>query len=94
MFAFSWDCWRMGDVTGLFVADIRDVEDAFGEEIYFGEILGKHSEIRGEFTENDVEMLLLPEETLDLLIEKVGKGDTTLCGYNPLEYIEDEEDVE
>ena len=47
IYQFHWDCGRMGDIAGLFVASKQDVQDAIGKEIYFGEVLGKHSEVYG-----------------------------------------------
>jgi hypothetical protein len=54
LYRFNWDCGRCGEIEGLFVADSEDIKKAMGREIYFGEILGKHSEIEGTLTEDDL----------------------------------------
>ena len=47
LWKFHWDCGRAGDVEGLFIATEEEVENLIGSEVYFGEILGKHSEVYG-----------------------------------------------
>lgn len=39
---FEWDFGRGGDVEGLFVTTLEDIEKITGKYVYFGEILGKH----------------------------------------------------
>ena len=43
------DFGRMGELQGLFVAEELDVQDLIGKEVYFDEVLGKHSEINSDF---------------------------------------------
>jgi len=43
IYEFYWDLGRMGEVSGMFIADKDDIKKIIGTEIYFGEILGKHS---------------------------------------------------
>ena len=46
LYRFYEDCGRIGDLRGLFVADDeKDVAPAIGKRAYFGEVLGKHSEV-------------------------------------------------
>ena len=61
LYSFNWDCGRMGDVDGLFVADEKEVAKVInlGTRIYFGEILGKHSEIDGTLDDDDLPILLV-----------------------------------
>ena len=54
IYEFFWDCGRQGDVTGLFVCDKEKVESFIGKEVYFGEILGKHSEVYGSLDKKDL----------------------------------------
>ena len=84
------DWGRAGDVEGLFIAEKKEVEDAIGKEVYFGEILGKHSEIYGELEEKDVEMLCDDQKFISQVEKYIGGG--TLSGYNPLEYLWEDED--
>lgn len=47
IYEFNVDCGRMGDLEGIFVAKKKDIEWLlnFKYEVYFGEVLGKHSEV-------------------------------------------------
>ena len=89
LWRFNWDCGRQGELEGLFVATEQEVKSLIGQEVYFGEVLGKHSEIFGTIEENEVKKVDLDSET----VEKVTKvlGDIW-SGYNPLEYLEEEDD--
>lgn len=75
----------MGDVEGLFIATEDEVKNAIGKEIYFGEILGKHSKIYGTFDEKDVQKLDLDSETVEKVTKLLGKK---WSGYNPLHYVQ------
>lgn len=85
LYRFYWDCRRMGDVRGLFVADEADVEAAIGKHVYFGEILGKHSEICGTLDRKDLEVVTDDQD----FIEKFVRFGCSGSGYNPLTYIEE-----
>ena len=54
---FYWDCGRQGCIDSIFKATKEEVEAAYGKTIYFGEILGKHSEIFGELEECDIKLI-------------------------------------
>lgn len=75
---------RMGSLTGLFVADDDiEVKPALGKRAYFGEVLGKHSEIWID---------ALAEEHFEALTDDAGfveKFEAFGCasGFNPLAYI-------
>jgi hypothetical protein len=77
----------MGEVTGLFVADEKDVEKAIGSSVYFGEILGKHSEIYGTLEEKDVVVKSDDQDFITKFVAIVGNR----VGYNPLDYIREDE---
>lgn len=84
LWRFYWDYGRNGEVEGLFVATDEEINKALGMDVYFGEILGKHSEVYGKLEGDDLEKIDLDSET----VEKVSKliGDTW-SGYNPLSYL-------
>jgi hypothetical protein len=84
LWKFEWDCGRQGDLEGLFVATEQEVQELIGQQVNFGEVLGKHSEIYGDIEEGEITKVDLGSET----VEKVTKilGDTW-SGYNPLKYI-------
>lgn len=90
IYRFYWDCGRSGSVEGIFVADEKYMQEALGKDVYFGEILGKHSEIHGKLEEGDIEALtsnqIFIRQFMDIL------GEDFCVGYNPLDYIEEEED--
>lgn len=84
MYQFEWDCGRSGSVEGIFIATEAEVQDAIGEYIYFGEILGKHSEVDGVLKETDLEVLDVSQTTIEEMESILGN---TLSGYNPLHYV-------
>lgn len=88
LWKFYWDCGRMGEVEGLFIATENEIQNAIGKNIYFGEILGKHSEVYGTLDENDLEKMNLDSVSIERVAELLGDN---WSGYNPLEYIDDEE---
>ena len=92
LWKFKWDCGRQGYLRGLFIAPKSEVENIIGKEVYFGEVLGKHSEIFGELESSDLEQINASDGLIKELLELFGEN---VSGYNPLEYAyEDEEDDE
>ena len=87
LYKFHWDCGRQGDIDGLFVAEQDDIKAAIGKDIYFGEILGKHSEVYGTLDDGD-----LTEITTDPEVVGVFEKFKISCGYNPLNYLPEEEE--
>ena len=81
LWSFYWDCGRQGDVEGVFKATKDEVENAIGKSVYFGEILGKHSEVYGVLEEGECK--LISDDPIYVM-------NAVESGYNPLEYIEDE----
>lgn len=88
LYQFFWDCGRMGDLDGLFVADESIVESAIGKEVYFGEVLGKHSEVYGTLDEIDLRVVSEDQEKIECLVSLLG---TSISGFNPLEYIQEQD---
>ena len=83
LYKFYWDCGRNGCVEGVFIADKKDVEEATGRRVYFGEILGKHSEVQGTIDEGDIKMITDDKKVIEIIREHLGGG----IGYDPFEYI-------
>lgn len=79
IYSFYWDCGRMGFIDGVFVADSEDVEKAIGQEIYFGEVLGKHSEIAGKLEESEITLKSDRAEDVEFF-ERLGLS----TGYDPI----------
>jgi hypothetical protein len=87
LWRFHWDCRRAGHVRGLFVATDEEIKAGIGKAVYFGEILGKHSEVQGTLEEKDLERLTDDAD----FIAKFEQYDCA-SGYNPLKYFQDEEE--
>ena len=82
LWGFYWDCGRQGSVEGVFKATREEIKKAIGQNVYFGEILGKHSEVYGVLEEGDLELLSdNPVEVMNAIES----------GYNPLDYMDNEE---
>ena len=77
------DCGRMGSLEGIFVSEKEDVKILVEEgiEVYFGEVLGKHSEISGSIDNDE-----LTEVTDDPKIIEIFEKYNLSSGYNPFDY--------
>lgn len=73
-----------GTLYGIFLSNKESVDNliASGKEIYFGEVLGKHSEISDPLTSLDVTLV-----TTDLEAVEMFKKHDMAIGYNPFNYI-------
>lgn len=76
--------YRGGKVEGLFVAEPDEVAAAIGKEVYFGEILGKHSEIYGTLDADEVTEVST-DPAVVAFVEEHGP-----FGYNPLHYLRED----
>lgn len=87
---FYLDCGRMGDLSGLFVTTKEKLEASYGKEVYFGEVLGKHSDIGVDLNPKHITILTDDQEFIDKFEKIMGSG--TVSGYNPLEIIDEYEE--
>jgi len=87
IYKMYFDCGRMGSLDGIFTAEKDAMQKLIesGNEVYFGEVLGKHSDISGPIENSDITMISDDSEHV-LLFEKLNMK----CGYNPFDYIEEE----
>lgn len=92
IYSFFWDCGRMGELSGTFIADSEDVAKIQGKHIYFGEVLGKHSEVYGNIDPGDIE-LKTDNQTFISMFEEI-MGENWGTGYNPLNYYDCDEEEE
>ncbi len=78
------DFGRMGNLTGVFVTDTNEMEKLIDSksEIYFGEVLGKHSDVFCPITKQNITLVTTDDEFIDLF-EKHELSN----GYNPFDYI-------
>lgn len=83
LWKFFWGCGRHGEVEGIFKATREEVEKAIGKEVYFGEILGKHSDVYGTLEDSECE--LISDDPIYVM-------NAVESGYNPLDYIDDEDE--
>ena len=90
LYKFYWYVGRMGEVEGLFAASQEEIDAAMDKQIYFGEILGKHSEVYGTLEEKDIEKLDISEDVVKILVDAIGS--TNISGYNPLDYLPEEDE--
>ena len=74
---------RMGDIDGVFVAKKSHVKILIDSEmeVYFGEVLGKHSEIFGKIEKKAIKMVSDSEDVVNVI-----KKHELESGYNPFEY--------
>lgn len=75
----------MGEISSVFVEDSERVEATIGKTIYFGEVLGKHSEIYGPLERSE---LTLVTDNLDFV--KLFEEFKLATGPNPFQYIQEE----
>lgn len=83
VFKLVFNYGRQGELTGIFV-DTKDrvktlVES--GVEVYFGEVLGKHSEVYGPIASEEIIQISDSPEVV-ALVEEHGLSN----GYNPFHY--------
>lgn len=72
------------NTEGLFIAEESAVKAAIGQEIYLGEIEGKHSEVYGPLEETDLNVVT-DDPAFIAQFEKLFPSG---FGINPLNYIE------
>lgn len=85
IYKFHWDCGRNGSLRGTFVADSSKIESSISKFVYFGEVLGKHSQIQGVLTEEDFTLVSDKPEHVDWFISL-----DLANGFNPFDYLEAE----
>ncbi|WP_306353687.1 hypothetical protein [Flavobacterium sp. '19STA2R22 D10 B1'] len=83
IYKLSIDCGRSGDLEGVFIATKKQVDKLISSkiEVYFGEVLGKHSEIYGAINKKDVKLL-----TEDLTAVNIVEIYKLTSGINPFNY--------
>jgi hypothetical protein len=92
LYKFNWDCGRNGALDGIFTAESDEIEKLIGKMIYFGEVLGKHSEVYGTLDAEDLTVMSDDPVFISKFIEIMGTG--TVSGFNPLDYYDPEDEDE
>ncbi len=86
IYKFNADCGRGGYLNGIFIETSDRVEKIIGRTVYFGEVLGKHSDVEIDIEAGNIELASdRPED-----IEVVERLDLNM-GYNPFDYIDEDE---
>lgn len=88
LYRLDIDFGRSGDLSGVFIADTEDVEILLTDNIivYFGEVLGKHSEVTCEMKEEHIDLITTDENVIKI-IEEYGLEN----GINPFDYFDMDE---
>jgi G:T/U-mismatch repair DNA glycosylase len=83
IYKLSLDCGRMGTLQGVFIATDRQVKELVSSkiEVYFGEILGKHSEVWSAIEKKHIKLLTTDSKAVEV-VEKYDLSN----GVNPFNY--------
>lgn len=83
VYKFHKDCGRMGELDGLLIASTEEVRVLCeaGLDVYFGEVLGKHSEVTGVIKSNMFKLVSESHEVIEV-IEKFDLQN----GFDPFDY--------
>lgn len=84
IYKLNIDCGRHGSLEGVFISTDEKVKNIIGTEIYWGEVLGKHSEVYGELEENEVIFVTDDEQTVSLF-----KKFELSSGFNPFHFLDE-----
>jgi len=85
IYTYYKDFGRMGELDGLFIADHEELLNLDGKTIYFGEVLGKHSEVIVEFSyDEDIDVRTQDQDFIKKFQEIMGENFST--GYSPLDF--------
>ncbi len=89
IYRLHFGCGRMGQLDGIFVEEEEKVNHLIesGEHIYFGEVLGKHSEIAGPIEPQDISLVTNDQRAIEVF-----EHFNLATGHNPFDYIKKETD--
>lgn len=86
LYKLSLDFGRSGYLEGIFIADKEEVgiltNPDYDIEIYFGEVLGKYSDIQGTIESSDISLISEDSKVLDIV-----KEHRLYSGYNPFKQL-------
>lgn len=85
IYQFFMDCGRSGNVEGTFIADKEDVAKAIGKYIYFGEILGKHSEVACNLHKEHLTLITEDQDSISKFEEIMGEDWSS--GHSPMDHL-------
>ena len=88
---------RMGDLDSVFIATDEEMKSIKNKNLYFGEVLGKHSEIIGTVDDNTIKLLSDNGTVVSVLLDVFPEGHISgicLFDYEVEEEDEDEDEDE
>lgn len=91
LYSFHYDCGRMGELNGRFLATQAEVEANFGKMVSFYDVLGKHSEVHIRLSDENITLVT---DNREFLAKATDLGIDLENGINPLHYFNDEENFE
>jgi len=92
--SFAVDMGRSGELTGLFVTTQSELKSLYGRYVYFGEVLGKHSDVSVTLAEEHFTVKSDEQDFVEKVMNIVADGGSTISGYNPFDYLDEEEEDE
>jgi len=83
IYKFNADCGGMGELEGVLISTKERVDKLIESkiEVYFGEVLGKHSEIYGAIEKDEIIFVSDNEEAVRVVEEH-----SLTSGINPFDY--------
>ena len=82
LYSYS-ESFRGGCIEGLFVSTDEELKRLYGKDLYYGECLGKHSELTLRFEEGDFTVQTEDQAFIEKFEELIG-----YTGYYPFDYIQ------
>lgn len=94
LYKFSANFGRMGKLSGIFVQDEDLVSALMGKSVYFGEALGKHSEIDCKITTENLTALTDDQSFISKFLQFKCESGTNPFDYFEPSDVEEEDDAE
>lgn len=89
LYKFKID-FHYGELEGLFISTDEKIAELYNQTIYFGEVLGKHSEVEADIKPHHIIFLTDDQYVISHLEEKC--DGSTISGINPLNYVKEAEE--
>lgn len=87
LYQYYKDYGRMGAIEGLLILTDEQVEKYKNAELWWDELLGKHSEGYFDFSDKTLTVIDIPEDVVNILYDKLG---SVLSGPFDLEYFDEQ----
>lgn len=87
LYQYHEDYGRMGSIEGLLILTDEQIEKYKNAELWWDELLGKHSEGYFNFSDETLIPLDIPEDIVEILYKKLGN---VLSGPFDLEYFDEQ----